>query len=1094
MKKRLLSALLAITMMLTMPLAALAVNTGDNLTDSAIAVPANENTPDSDDQGGETTEPSNEDKDENTDGETSGISTLDALKKALTSASDSANKTVTLTGDITIDNNALTGLSKNGAVITIPAGVTLDGANYTITASGWNDNQKNSYHILSVENATDNTTTTIKDLTIVGNENTKSGIHAYNCTGTVALDNVTIKNCGNAAVQVNGSTVTATGLITEGNAWGAVNVDKGTAVTNSASFNMTSGDLREPNKIWTELKNEDGNTNVTITVPDGWASAMPSYDGRTYYVTNDAVPVKIGDTPYATLRDAALAAANAMHTENKTITLCTDVTVTNQNIENIGNNEAIITLPDGWTLDGQNHTITAAEDWSKDKNNHILGVTAATTDGAAIKDVIIVGNENTKHGINAWTNSTEGGHAGKLTLTNVTINNCGTAGLVIQNTEVDATNLTTIGNTWGAVNVDSKGAPKLNLTNANLGENVQVWTELSEVSEGTITIDGTKFEQVKGEGSANDSIGLKGFTYYTTDPSKLGEASITKDGITTVYTTFENALSAAQTNSPAEIELLKDVEVENLISITSAGLTIDGNGKTIKYATDAAEANGTMITVQPNADNVTIKNLTVDTDAKTKHGIQFYCVEGSKLENVTVNGGTFTSVMVNGAKATLTDCTLNPAETAYANIEYGMGTNVTNQPEIVLSNVTGSPEKPLVYADKTTADKFKTETGNESYADIANKINEKLTGADVTIIVTDSNGNVDEENSVVGTKLYTITLDAGNGTVNPSTLSTNNEGKLSTLPTPTHSNSRYTFSYWALSDGTRVDEDTVFTANTTIEAQWSYSGGSSGGGGGGTSYYSITVDKSANGTVTVSPKNASKDTTVTITVDPDEGYKLDSLTVTDKNGDTVKLTNKGDGKYTFNMPAGKVTVKATFEKTSTEPESTVFTDVSTNAYYYDAIMWAVENGVTNGTSATTFSPDLACTRAQMVTFLWRAAGSPEPASTTNPFTDVSSSAYYYDAVMWAVENDVTNGTSKTTFSPDMTVTRGQTVTFLYRNAGSPAVSGSSFADVAADAFYADAVAWAVENDVTNGTSATAFSPNAACTRGQIVTFLYRGAL
>lgn len=194
------------------------------------------------------------------------------------------------------------------------------------------------------------------------------------------------------------------------------------------------------------------------------------------------------------------------------------------------------------------------------------------------------------------------------------------------------------------------------------------------------------------------------------------------------------------------------------------------------------------------------------------------------------------------------------------------------------------------------------------------------------------------------------------------------------------------------------------------------------------------------------------------------------------------------------MPAGKVTVKATFEETSTEPESTVFTDMSTSAYYYDAVMWAVENGVTNGTSATTFSPDLACTRAQMVTFLWRAAGSPEPASTTNPFTDVSSSAYYYDAVMWAVENDVTNGTSKTTFSPDITVTRGQTVTFLYRNAGSPTVSGSSFSDVAADAFYADAVAWAVENDVTNGTSATAFSPNAACTRGQIVTFLYRGAL
>lgn len=299
-------------------------------------------------------------------------------------------------------------------------------------------------------------------------------------------------------------------------------------------------------------------------------------------------------------------------------------------------------------------------------------------------------------------------------------------------------------------------------------------------------------------------------------------------------------------------------------------------------------------------------------------------------------------------------------------------------------------------------------------------------------------------------------------------------------------------------DGTSVtvanNSFTMPASNVTVAVTFKYTGGggsSSGGGGGGASSYAITVDKIANGTVTVSPKNASKGATVTITVDPDEGYELDTLTVTDKDGKAVSLTNKGDGKYTFTMPASKVTVKATFVETSSEPEAPVFTDVSTSAYYYDAVLWAVENDVTNGTSATTFSPDMACTRAQMVTFLWRAAGSPAPTSTTNPFTDVSSSAYYYDAVLWAVENDVTKGTSATTFSPDMTVTRGQTVTFLYRNAGSPVVSGTSFSDVAADAYYADAVVWAVSEGVTNGTSATTFSPNAACTRAQIVTFLYR---
>ena len=231
---------------------------------------------------------------------------------------------------------------------------------------------------------------------------------------------------------------------------------------------------------------------------------------------------------------------------------------------------------------------------------------------------------------------------------------------------------------------------------------------------------------------------------------------------------------------------------------------------------------------------------------------------------------------------------------------------------------------------------------------------------------------------------------------------------------------------------------------------------------------------------------------MTITVTPDEGYELDKLTVTDKNGDTVKLNDKGNDKYTFTMPSGKVTVKATFAKVSEQPGIS-FDDVSTSAYYYDAVKWAVENGVTEGTSATTFSPDASCTRAQMVTFLWRANGSPKTAG-TNPFNDVQAGSYYYDAVLWAVEKGITSGTSATTFSPDMTVTRGQTVTFLHRANGSPAISGDSpFTDVAADAYYAAAVQWAVAEGVTSGTSATTFAPDAACTRAQIVTFMYRDA-
>lgn len=263
-------------------------------------------------------------------------------------------------------------------------------------------------------------------------------------------------------------------------------------------------------------------------------------------------------------------------------------------------------------------------------------------------------------------------------------------------------------------------------------------------------------------------------------------------------------------------------------------------------------------------------------------------------------------------------------------------------------------------------------------------------------------------------------------------------------------------------------------------------------GGGGTSTYAVSVDSAKNGSVTVSPKNASRGSTVTITVKPDSGYELDALTVTDSKGSELKLTDKGNGKYTFTMPASKVTVEVTFVEEEAPITVPTFVDVPADAYFADAVAWAVENDITNGTSATTFSPNMSCTRAQMVTFLWRAAGSPK-ATGNNPFTDLDSSAYYYDAVLWAIENGVTNGTSATTFSPDATVTRGQTVTFLYRANGSPAASGNSFADVSADSYYADAVAWAVAEAITNGTGDNTFSPDADCTRGQIVTFLYRDA-
>lgn len=252
--------------------------------------------------------------------------------------------------------------------------------------------------------------------------------------------------------------------------------------------------------------------------------------------------------------------------------------------------------------------------------------------------------------------------------------------------------------------------------------------------------------------------------------------------------------------------------------------------------------------------------------------------------------------------------------------------------------------------------------------------------------------------------------------------------------------------------------------------------------------YPVSSSSVKNGSVSFSTRSASKGSTVTITVKPDKGYELASLMVRDSNGNPIAVTPKTADTYTFIMPSGNVSVEPVFAPIKAQPE---FKDVASDSYYYEAVQWAVENGITEGTSADTFSPGASCTRAQMVTFLWRAAGSPAPKSAANPFKDISANDYYYEAVLWAVENGITSGTGADTFSPGATVTRGQTVTFLHRAAGSPLAGSSAFSDVSDSAYYAKAVAWAAENGITSGTGNSKFTPNAACTRGQIVTLLYR---
>jgi len=316
----------------------------------------------------------------------------------------------------------------------------------------------------------------------------------------------------------------------------------------------------------------------------------------------------------------------------------------------------------------------------------------------------------------------------------------------------------------------------------------------------------------------------------------------------------------------------------------------------------------------------------------------------------------------------------------------------------------------------------------------------------------------------------------------------------STVTVSAGTRSGYTFSGWTSDSGvTFADasaEETTFTMpdnDVTVTANWTRSSGGSSGSSAKPTYPVSVSDKMENGTVTVSPKNAAKGDTVTITVKPDEGYALDKITVTDKDGNELPLTDKGDGRYTFTMPSGKVEIGAAF---APEIEVSPFADVSTDAYYYEAVKWAVGKGITTGVGEDLFAPDGTCSRAQIVTFLWRAAGSPEP-KTQSSFADVPADSYYAKAVAWAVENGVTTGTGEGRFSPDDPCSRSQAVTLLWRAMGQPAGGSAAFTDVPADSYFAEAVAWAAESNVTTGVGDDLFAPDGTCSRAQIVTFLWR---
>ena len=586
------------------------------------------------------------------------------------------------------------------------------------------------------------------------------------------------------------------------------------------------------------------------------------------------------------------------------------------------------------------------------------------------------------------------------------------------------------------------------------------------------------------------------------------------------------------------------------IEIRAGKLTLDNCDVTGGSGEVTKNANGNGSTVNNAAlaisQHTTKKDIDVTINGGTYTGtaaVYQTDVQGTGSENVkvNVNNGKFNGTVVGETanKLSITGGYFTSDPTAYlAASHYVWASDKDGYTYMVKDAAPTSADQKITVVDKTDTAVSSDITGNDEDAinGVISKANvdgvaEAVTPAKKADIVSKSNTNPGDNDKVeieVAVKVEAkaadlangkLTFEASpvatvkvNGTATGTTVPVTNDmlnGNAITvkLPLPTgfkpeqikHISSDGSVEYFlkTAKRGAKlftVDSDNcaVFTitkfstfelSGTVTYVEPSYYSGSSSA-----PTYSVTVDKTENGSVTVSPKSASKGDTVTVTVKPDSGYVLETLTVTDKNGNELTLKDKGDGKYTFTMPAGKVEVKATFMEDNSVLN--FFYDVPNGAYFYEAVKWAVENGITTGVGNDLFAPEQSCTRAQIVTFLWRAAGSPEP-KTASSFTDVSASAYYAKAVAWAVENGVTNGMTETTFAPDATCTRGQSVTFLYRALKGTASGSTNFTDVKSDAFYADAISWAVANNVTNGTSNTTFSPNADCTRAEIVTFLYR---
>ncbi len=1058
MKQRILAILLSLTMMFTLVPTAMAEGEealagGESTPVEAPAVKA---------KTGDVTYSDDDQKIENLV-YTSGTMTVTGANVTIENVTfgDNAALVVNTTGDFTLTNCKFapnTEYGKDGNLGVRTAAYLRVGGNAAVTNNTFEGIDDGYYNAIEFGIGDDHS---LKNATISGNTFTKTiknnYFNFYNMQEEAVIDitnnQFLLANKSSNGIRIsNNKNVSAT-----------FNLD-----SNTYTYAATSADSEYEGLILLQdYSKKDAGTqdftkitiNITnLTSPEDAKQILYVYDDQDGIIqTNQPVVkgdssiekffvAKVGDTYYKTLAEAVAAANNA------TVTLLKDVT-------------ANVTIPEGKTitLDLNGKTLSGGK--NNDKAALLNEGTVTIKDSSATKTGTIKREDDA--------------------------DKTGTSYYVIKNLGTMTIEQANVNNNSGYKETNSAGSMK--------GSSLICNGDRADDNETTLTINDGVFEQQNFLAVKNGAMGILNvnggkFTSKHSAIQNWYKADIKGGEIngqlwTDAFTWAPNGVSAGETKISGTTKFTGEIVMDITGSVKPTLEISGGEMNVTNWRITSAAANagakpvitGGLFSSEP-AEKYIAENHYVD--ASNNGDYPYTVKEGTKPAGALIVVKDTTAVTV-------------PDSEAIKGLTNDDKTNIANKSSVDgVAEAIADNKADLIPADVNTTDAKKVEIEvtvkvNVTSADMTSE-NKTLTfeaSPVATVTVTKADGSTEVKNDVkVPNSLLndeiTVKLPLPAGFTPKQIKHISSDGSVEYfLKTAKRGAKLFTVD----SDNCAVFTITKFStfelSGTVTYVEPSYYSGSSSD-----PTYSVTVDKTENGSVTVSPKSASKGDTVTVTVKPDSGYVLETLTVTDKNGNELTLKDKGDGKYTFTMPAGKVEVKATFMEDNSVLN--FFYDVPNGAYFYEAVKWAVKSGVTNGLSDTMFGPYESCTRAQIVTFLWRAAGSPEP-KTASSFTDVPASAYYAKAVAWAIENGITNGMTETMFAPNATCTRGQSVTFLYRALKGTASGSTNFTDVKPDAFYADAINWAVANNVTNGTSNTTFSPNADCTRAEIVTFLYR---